>query len=91
MKPGICELWEVMRLHVYPESSGNLPNHEVLDLSGDFPLATGKGCECSMDFKTARDSEATETGENGLLSLKMLWRGILIVVDNATGSLDTFN
>lgn len=54
-------------------------------------METGKGGHGAMDFKTARDSEATETGENGLLSFQTLWRGIFIVMDNGTGSLDKFS
>lgn len=59
-----------MHLHVYPESSGILRYHKVLDLNAGFPLETGKGTEGAMDFKRARDSEAVETGENELLTCR---------------------
>lgn len=50
-----------MHPYMYPESSGSLLYHKVLDLNGGFPLETGKGTEGAIDFKKTRDSEAIET------------------------------
>lgn len=47
-----------------------------------------KGTDGPMDCKRARDSEAIETEENELFSLRLLWTGIFIFMDNGTGSSD---